>query len=451
MHAHDREPRHEDGRVVLAGARVVTPAGTLRSGWVAVLDGAIAAVGRGRPTAVDGAPVQDLGGAWLVPGFVDMHVHGGGGAWLSSTDLEEVGRAVRFHLGHGTTSMLASIATSPLDSMLASATVVAAGAGGPLAPALAGIHLEGPFISRERSGAQDPEAIRDPDPAAMERLLEACGGWARMVTVAPELPGGLELVRLIARSGAVPAVGHTQAGYEAAIAAVDAGARVSTHLFNAMPGLHHRDLGTVGAALSRDEVVCELVNDGVHLRPEVVWLVFQVAGAGRVALVTDAMAAAGMADGDYDFGRVPLRVRGGVARLVDGRTIAGSTLTMDAALRRAVMEVGVPMEDAVTAASSTPAGAIGIGGRTGSIEPGKAADLVVLDDDLEVVGVMAGGRWVSREEAPARVAAGPTPPTAGIEPHCVAISRIAPEGETPTSATKAAKFFAIFQRRPALR
>lgn len=404
MRSHDGDPRSGDGRVVLAGARVVTPTGTLRSGRVAVHAGVITAVGE-RELAAAGVPVKDLGGAWLVPGFVDMHVHGGGGAWLASSDPQEVGRAVRFHMGHGTTSMLASIATAPLDSMRASAAVVAGAAAGPLAPALAGIHLEGPFISRERSGAQDPEAIRDPDPAAMERLLEACAGWARVVTVAPEGPGGLDLVRQVARSGAVPAVGHTQACYEEATAAIDAGARVCTHLFNAMPGLHHRDLGTVGAALSRDEVVCELVNDGVHLRPEVVWLVFQAAGAGRVALVTDAIAAAGMADGDYDFGRVPLRVRGGVARLVDGRTIAGSTLTMDAALRRAVQEVGLPMEDAVAAASSTPARAIGIGGRTGSIEPGKAADLVVLDDDLEVVAVMAGGRWVPRRAEPERVRA----------------------------------------------
>jgi N-acetylglucosamine-6-phosphate deacetylase len=405
MRAHDGDPRSADGRVVLAGARVVTPAGTLRSGWVAVHAGVIAAAGPGLPPAGDASPVVDLGGAWLVPGFVDMHVHGGGGAWLASADPEELARAVRFHLTHGTTSMLASIATSPLDSMVACASAAAAAAAGPLAPALAGIHLEGPFISRERSGAQDPGAIRDPDPAAMERLLDACGGWARVVTVAPELPGGLELVRQIARAGVVPAVGHTQAGYETATAAVDAGARVSTHLFNAMPGLHHRDLGTVGAALSREEVVCELVNDGVHLRPEVVWLVFQAAGARRVALVTDAIAAAGMDDGDYHFGRVPLRVRGGVARLVDGRTIAGSTLTMDAALRRAVQEVGVPMEDAVAAASTTPASAIGIGGRTGSIEPGKAADLVVLDDDLEVVAVMAAGRWVPRQAATERARA----------------------------------------------
>jgi N-acetylglucosamine-6-phosphate deacetylase len=426
MRARDGEPRLGDGRLVLAGARVVTPAGTLRPGWVSVRGGLVEAVGRGAPESdgaarsdgpaadgaarFDGAPVHDLDGAWLVPGFVDLHVHGGGGAWLSSTDPAEVGRAVGFHLGHGTTSLLASLATSPLDAMTASARALAAAAAGRLAPALAGIHLEGPFLSRERSGAQDPEAIRDPDPAAMERLLEACGGWARTVTVAPERPGGLALVRQIARSGAVPAIGHTQAGYEEASAAVDAGVRVSTHLFNAMPGLHHRDLGTVGAALSRDEVVCELVNDGVHLRPEVVRLVFQAAGAGRVALVTDAIAAAGMADGDYDFGRVPLRVRDGVARLADGRTIAGSTLTMDAALRRAVLEVGIPIQDAVAAASTTPARVIGIAERTGSIEPGKAADLVVLDDGLQVVAVLAGGRWARGQAPPTRLrAAAPTP------------------------------------------
>ena len=402
MRTHDGEPREAKGRVLLCGARVVTPAATRWPGWVEVRGGEIAAVGDGRPSPGDGVAALDLGGAWLVPGFVDLHVHGGGGAWLSSTDTGEIARAAGFHLHHGTTAMLASIATAPLDSMLSSAAAVAAVASataGPAGPALAGIHLEGPFISRERAGAQDPDGILEPDRATMLRLLEACGGWARVVTVAPERAGGLELVGAIAEAGVVSAIGHTQAGYDPASAAIDAGVRVSTHLFNAMPGLHHRDLGTVGAALSRDEVVCELVNDGVHLRPEVVALVFHAAGA-RVALVTDAIAAAGMADGDYDFGRVPLRVRGGVARLAGAQTIAGSTLTMDAALRRAVIDVGVPIGEAVAAASTTPARVIGIGGRTGSIEPGKAADLVVLDADLEVAGIMAGGAWV-REPAPA--------------------------------------------------
>jgi N-acetylglucosamine-6-phosphate deacetylase len=402
MRAHDGEPREAEGRVVLCGARVVTPAATRWPGWVEVRGGEIATVGDGRPRPGDRVATLDLGGAWLVPGFVDLHVHGGGGAWLSSTDTGEIARAAGFHLRHGTTAMLASIATGPLDSMLSSAAAVAAVAratAAPAGPALAGIHLEGPFISRERAGAQDPDGIREPDRGTMLRLLEACGGWARVVTLAPERPGGLELVRAIAEAGVVPAIGHTQAGYERASAAIDAGVRLSTHLFNAMPGLHHRDLGTVGAALSRDEVVCELVNDGVHLRPEVVALVFHAAGA-RVALVTDAIAAAGMADGDYDFGRMPLRVRGGVARLAGAQTIAGSTLTMAAALRRAVIDVGVPIGEAVAAASTTPARVAGIGDRAGSIEPGKAADLVVLDADLEVAGVMAGGAWV-REPAPA--------------------------------------------------
>jgi N-acetylglucosamine-6-phosphate deacetylase len=405
MRTHHAEPRPAGGRLVLRGARVVTPAATRWPGWVELRGGEIAAVGDGTPALGDGMTGLDLGGAWLVPGFVDLHVHGGGGAWLSSTDPAEIAAAAGFHLRHGTTAMLASIATAPLDRMLASAAAVAeiaaedGGTAGPAGPMLAGIHLEGPFISPERAGAQDPDGIREPDRVTLLRLLEACGGWARTVTVAPEREGGLELVRSIAEVGVVPAIGHTQAGYERASAAIDAGVRVSTHLFNAMPGLHHRDLGTVGAALSRDEVVCELVNDGVHLRPEVVALVFHAAGA-RVALVTDAIAAAGMADGDYDFGRVPLRVRGGVARLAGSQTIAGSTLTMDAALRRAVADVGVPIGDAVAAASTTPARVIGIAGRTGSIEPGKAADLVVLDADLEVAGVMAGGVWV-REPAPA--------------------------------------------------
>jgi N-acetylglucosamine-6-phosphate deacetylase len=390
--------------ILLANGRVVTPAGILDPGWVLVADARIAAVGQGAPPTPAGAGprlavpdpagrTEDLDGRWVVPGFVDLHVHGGGGASASS-DPEEILGAAAFHRRHGTTRTLVSLVTGALDSLRAQAAAVAdLVEAGPAGTAhVVGSHLEGPFISPRRRGAHDPDYLLAPDPDVLADLLDAGRGTVRMVTLAPELPGALDLVRQVVDAGAIAAIGHTDATYAQAAAAVDAGATVATHLFNAMSGLHHRDPGAAAAALDRPEVVCELINDGVHLHDATVRLGFTAAGPGRVALVTDATVAAGMPDGRYQLGSMLVEVAGGEAHVADGGAIAGSTATMDAVVRRTVA-AGVPLPVAVEAAATTPARTLGLAGRTGFIAPGVDADLVILDEDLTVTAVMALGSW----------------------------------------------------------
>jgi N-acetylglucosamine-6-phosphate deacetylase len=374
-------------RTVLTGARVVLPTGVVDNGRVVVENGRIAA---GGPAGTPG-PAIDLAGHWVVPGFVDMHVHGGGGASYSSGDPEECLRAARLHRSHGTTTTVASLVTGDIDDLCRQAAVLSE-----LTEdgELAGVHFEGPFINEARCGAHNAELLRDPDPAVVRKLIDAARGTARMLTLAPELPGGLDSVRLLAESGVIAAVGHTDADYEGTLRAVAAGATVATHLFNAMPGIHHRRPGPIPALLEDERVTVEMVNDGIHVHPAVLELAFHRAGAGRVAFITDAMGAAGMGDGLYPLGPMQVRVEQGVARLVEGGSIAGSTLTLDTALRRAVQVSRLPIEEAVRALSATPARLLGLDDRVGSLEPGKDADLVVLDADLALVAVMRHGEWV---------------------------------------------------------
>lgn len=384
-----------EGSTVLTGARVVQPAGTVEDARLTVADGRITSVAP-RDAAPgprdDGEPAgTDLRGHWIVPGFVDIHVHGGGGASFSGGTHEQARTVIDTHRGHGTTTMLASTVTGDLDELARQAGVLAE-----LAEdgELAGIHFEGPFISPHRCGAHQPALLRDPAPADVRKLVEAGRGQTRMLTLAPELPGGLDSVRLLADSGVIAAVGHTDSSYDAVREAVEAGATVATHLFNAMPALGHRAPGPVAALLEDERVTVELIDDGVHLHPAVLQLAFGRAGRGRVAFITDAMGAAGMGDGRYPLGPMEVDVQDGVARLVDGGSIAGSTLTLDSAFRRAVTVDRLPVADVVDALSATPAKLLGAYDRIGSLEPGKDADLVVLDEDFTLAGIMRKGAWI---------------------------------------------------------
>lgn len=380
-------------RTVLTGARVVLPSGISTDAALTVEGTRIAGTATGG-SAGAGDAVRDLSGCWIVPGFVDLHLHGGGGASFSTGTAEEALTVIRTHRAHGTTTMLASTVTGDLDDLARQAAVLSE-----LAEdgELAGVHFEGPFISPHRCGAHQPSLLRDPDPADVRKLIDAARGTARMMTLAPELPGGLESVRLLADSGVLAAVGHTDSTYEATRDAVEAGATVATHLFNAMPSLLHREPGPVAALLEDERITVELINDGTHLHPAMLQLAFRRAGADRVAFITDAMSAAGMSDGRYALGPMEVEVKDGVARISDGPTagsIAGSTLTLDHAFRRAVTVDGLGVDQAVRALSTTPARVLGLEHRVGSLEAGKDADLVVLDADFRLRGVMRRGAWV---------------------------------------------------------
>ena len=374
------------GTTLLGGARKVDVDGVVEGAWV-LLDGdTVAATGTGAAPPAD--EVVDLEGRWLAPGFVDLHVHGGGGHAVDDGPASALA-ALAAHRAHGTTRSLVSLVSAPLEVLEERLATVAALAAQD--PRVLGAHLEGPFLAPSRHGAHDPRALREPSPDAVRRLLDASAGALRQVTLAPELPGALEAVGVLAAAGVTVAVGHTAADLAVAGRAFDAGARLLTHAFNAMPGVHHRHPGPVVAAVADPRVVLEVVLDGHHVHPAVVGLLF-AAAPGRVALVSDAMAGAGAGDGRYRLGGLDLAVSSGVAVVEGTTTIAGSTLTLDAALRTAVTVVGLDPVAAVTVLTATPARALGLGGRLGRLAPGWAADAVVLDEDWTVRAVWADGR-----------------------------------------------------------
>jgi len=368
--------------------RLVTPDDVLEHAWIQVVDGDIHGFGRrseGMPA--DGKRPEDLGDVTVVPGFVDIHTHGGGGATYSTTDPEEARKVAAFHGRHGTTTTLASLVTSPLDELVSQtaclADLITDGV-------IAGVHLEGPFLSEARCGAHEPTLLRPPLKDDVAKVLSDA---VKMVTIAPELENGLDAIRQVVDAGAVAALGHTDATYEQMIAGADAGATVATHLFNGMRPFHHRDPGPVGAAINDWRLLLEVINDGLHVNPQVVRVALAAAGVNRIALITDAMSAAGMPDGRYKLGELEVDVNDGLVTLAHGKhSIAGSTLTMDVAYRNAVM-AGVSLVDASRMASTTPAQTFGWYD-VGSIENGKRADLVLLDDDYVVQKVMRAGAWL---------------------------------------------------------
>jgi len=380
--------------VLLTAGTVLTGRELLRPGWIEISGMTISAVGSGSPGRVAD---HDLGAVTVVPGFVDTHVHGGGGASFSAGGAETA-TAAALHRRHGTTTLVASLVTESPGDLLRQ---VRALAGDVRSGLIAGIHLEGPWLAEKRCGAHDPALLRDPDPEELNHVLRAGDGTIRMVTMAPERNGALEAIRRIVDAGAVVAVGHTEATYRQTRTAIDAGATVATHLFNAMRPIHHREPGPVIALLEDPRVSVEVIADGVHIDPALYRHITACAGADRVSLVTDAMAAAGMPDGPYRIGPLAVDVTDGVAHLAGTDTIAGSTATMDRLFRFAVDHSaanGAARSDealllAVRQSSVNPARALGLPSPV--LAGGAGADLVVLDAELAVAAVLYRGEWVT--------------------------------------------------------
>jgi N-acetylglucosamine-6-phosphate deacetylase len=368
------------------GARKLDAHGQVDDFWMRVRGNTIESVGSG-PQHPEADTLVDVSGRWFVPGFVDLHSHGGGGHSFDNGS-DEISAALNAHRAHGTTRSVISLVANPVFQLRESLGVIAELAASD--PLVLGSHLEGPFLSPDRRGAHNPQFLLEPLPWTIEELLGAAHGTLRQITIAPELEGALQAIDLLVENRVTVAIGHTDAGFDLTREAFDRGARLLTHVFNAMPGIHHRAPGPIIAAFEDDRVTIELILDGLHVHPDVAALVFRSA-PGRVALITDAMAAAASADGDYRLGSLNVSVRDGLAVLSGTSTIAGSTLTQDVALRCAINSAEVSPRDAITALTTTPATAIGYGERFGYLAPGFAADAVLLDHDWMVTGVWADG------------------------------------------------------------
>ncbi|MFD0677452.1 MULTISPECIES: N-acetylglucosamine-6-phosphate deacetylase [unclassified Paenibacillus] len=382
---------------------VVTPDGVIEHGWVHLVDGLIEEIGslsdnsNNVPpvTLYEHAEVIDGRNGWLLPGFIDVHVHGGYGHDFMDADSAGLDAITQFHAQHGTSVMLATTVTAPksdIDKVLSRVSHYRESAM-PYAQLL-GVHLEGPFISAKWPGAQNPEHITAPQLAWLEDWTQRFPELIRMQTLAPENEGALPYIEALASKGIIAALGHTNASYEQVQLAVEHGLSHAVHSFNAMRALHHREPGTVGAVMSNPAIMAEVIADGHHVHPAVIGLLAKLKGPDNLLLITDAISAAGLGNGDYQLGGLDVVVLDGVARLKEGDSLAGSTLTMIDAFRYAVQNAGISVEHASRMASANPARRLGIDQVTGALQPGKQADVLLLDEQLELGRVWIQGRVI---------------------------------------------------------
>lgn len=384
--------------IYLLRGKMVLPDGLAEDGLLAWTEGTILYAGRpeGLPASLrrDAVtlPVPEQG--VIVPGFIDIHVHGGNGEDFMDASPEVLDKITSFHATQGTTAMLATTMTAPkerLDQVLREVHSYQSGEM-PYAQ-LEGVHLEGPFFSPKWPGAQNPDHIVLPNVSWLKYWEAQYPGLIRQVTLAPERDGALEVISWLRSQHITAALGHTDATYEDVQRAVQAGLHHAVHTFNAMTPLHHRNPGAAGAVLSDPRISAEVIADGIHVHPAAISVLAQLKQAGdQLVLITDAMSAAGLEDGEYKIGDLPVIVKEGVARLKEGGALAGSTLTMVRGFRYLVQEVGLDLNTASRAASLTPARLLGIDYRTGSFAPGKQADIVLLNEALEIEGVWVKGK-----------------------------------------------------------
>jgi N-acetylglucosamine-6-phosphate deacetylase len=387
-------------RLAITGGRVVTSREVIERGVVLSEDGRITFVGPPREAEPEpGSRIVDVAGRLVLPGLIDTHVHGSGGDDVMAAGAEGIARISRAQLRYGTTAYLPSTIAARHDQLLRAIedTVEAENNSEPAAEIL-GLHVEGPYINLQFKGAQPEEGIRDPDFDECRELLEAAPGRVKIMTLAPELPGGLELIRYLTAEGVVASLGHSGADYDTALAAIEAGATHATHLYNAMGAMHHRRPGLIAACLNEPSIRAELILDGAHVHPQMTRLAWRAKGRDGLVLITDATAAQGCPDGIYTLGEHQIQVRNSLCMLLDGVTIAGSMLTMNLAVRNAIEFTGMSLVDAAYMASLQPARLCGAEERKGSIEVGKDADLTVLNPDFAVHLTVRAGEVAYRSD-----------------------------------------------------
>lgn len=384
--------------VQLLYGQVLTPNGICEEGVLAIQGESISYAGDASGLPVDlkqaAAEVIHQPDGYIIPGFIDIHVHGGNGEDFMDASKDILDKITSFHSSQGTTAMLATTMTAPkaaIDHVLQEVNDYQS-QDMPYTR-LVGVHLEGPFISPKWPGAQNPEHIVHANIDWLEEWVSTYPGLVRQVTLAPEREGALEAISWLNNHGIVAALGHTDATYEEVEAAVQAGLSHGVHTFNAMTGLHHRKPGVVGAMLSDDRLSCEIIADGIHVHPAAIRILARMKQDANLILITDAMSATGMADGEYTIGDLPVVVENGIATLKSNRdSLAGSTLTMIKGFQLLVREVGLSIEQASRVGSLNPAAKIGIADHTGSLEAGKFADVLMLSSDLELQGVWIQGQ-----------------------------------------------------------
>jgi N-acetylglucosamine-6-phosphate deacetylase len=377
----------------ITNVSILTEEGILRDAVLLTRDGKIEYVGPDKQVAAE--HVFDGQAALLVPGFIDLHIHGGAGCDFMDQSAEAVEQICRFHASHGTTGLLATTMTAPVEKTMEVVSFYG-GLSTRGGASILGLHLEGPFINEKFKGAQNAAWIEKPTLENVKRVVESAPpGMVKMITLAPELVEDDEVFSYLKNLGIIISVGHSDLEYHGACRCMKKGVSHATHLGNAMRGLHHRNLGIVGWVMEQNDVTFDIIADGIHVAPELIRLLTRICSLDQINLITDAMRAAGLRDGQYELGGQEVTVKGMEARLSDG-TLAGSVLTLDQALHNVIRFTGLPIEQVIRFITLNPAEKLGLAHKKGSIKAGKDADLVLLGDDCKVLATWVEGELVHR-------------------------------------------------------
>ena len=392
---------NKNKRIIIINGTIITPFHLVSGKAIIIEKGKIIEIVNKeelKTATLTGVEVIEAKDKFIVPGYIDIHIHGGGGSDVMDGDYEAINQIAIAHSHFGTTSFLPTTMTMSKDKIIRSLrSICKAAKKGTAGAEILGIHMEGPYINSEKKGAQREEDIKKVSIEEFSEFNQASGNLIRLVTIAPEMPGAIDFIKYLDKQKIIVSVGHSNATYAQVQAGIQAGLSHVTHTFNAMRGLHHREPGVVGAALTSPELTVEVIADGIHIHPIVLKILTKIKDGEKIVLITDAMRAAGLNEGTYDLAGQEVIVTKGQARLKDG-TLAGSVLTMDKAVKNMVNKVGIPLSKAIQMASFNPAKSVGIDYKKGSLEPGKDADIVILNKNLETELTIVAGKIVYRRK-----------------------------------------------------